>query len=152
MTRQREPSPPQQKSPPQGGGGGCGADDPLVSTKVRVPYPTGVEVDTASGVHRKKAGIVRVEYPDDPELYGVARGLLFPHPRRCARTLGPCSQGQGESQPPPPQLRAKVTRRLTPCLNPKTNAPPNPKNKPPTNPEPQNNPTPNPILDPTQRL
>ena len=73
---------------------------------------------TITGVHRRKAGVVRVEYRDNPELYEVARGLLFPTPPSCPRTLGPCSQGQGESQPPaPPQ--AFRPRTVTDFLSPR---------------------------------
>ena len=64
-----------------------GAEDSLVGTKVHVPYPTGVEVGTVIGVHWRKAGVVWVEYPGNPTLYEVARGLLFPSPEAAQEHL-----------------------------------------------------------------
>ena len=37
---------------------------------------------TVRGVHRKKGGVVGVEYPGNTTLYEVARGLLFPSPEK----------------------------------------------------------------------
>ena len=82
---------PKTTAPPQRGGGGT--DDPHVGTKVHVPYPTGMEVGTVTGVHRRKAGLVWVEYPNNSKLYEEARGLLFPTPKRA----------QEHVQPPPPE-------------------------------------------------
>ena len=93
---------PQDNPPPP-----SGADDPLVVTKVHVPYPTGVEVGTVTCVHPRKAGVVWVvwvEYPGNPTLYKVARGHLFPTPQAAQEHLE--RVGKGKQQ-------ASVTRRLT---------------------------------------
>ena len=110
--------PPKTRNPPPGhkghprrrGGGGGGADDALVGTKVHVPYP-GVEVGTVTGVHRRKAGVVGVEYLDDPQLYEVPRGHLFPDPQGAQERLDRVRQGKGKATHPP--LQASLTRRLT---------------------------------------
>ena len=146
---QRPPPPP--RHPPQKGGGG-GANDPLVGTKVHVPYPRGVEVGTVTHVRRRKAVVVWVEYPGNPTLYEVARGRLFPSPEAGRpRTPRVCSQGQGESHPPPPPPSGQPDLKTNPLTDPKTNPPTNPKTNPPSNPKAQNNPTPNPTRDPTQQ-
>ena len=74
MIHQMEPSPPPKKrtfqapSPPSPGPqrpprpprGGGGANDPIMGTKVHVPYSRGVDMGTVRSVHRRKAGIVWV--------------------------------------------------------------------------------------------
>ena len=94
------PPRPQDDAPPKGGGDG--ADDPLVGTKVHVPYPKAVEVGTVTGVHRRKAGVVWVGYPSNPTLYEVARGLLFPSPEAAQEPLERVRNGKGKATPPPP--------------------------------------------------
>ena len=133
------------------GGGGDGAHDPLVGTKVHLPYPTGVEVGTVTGVHRRKAGVVWVEYQNNPQLYEVARSLLFPTPEGAQEHLDCVCKGKGKANPPPPGIWASLTRKLTPCLTPKL-TPDKPQKYPPTNPKAENNPTPKPTPDPTQQL
>ena len=99
--------------------GGDGADD---GTKVRVPNPTRVEVDTVTGVRWRKAGVVWVEYPENTQLYEVARGLLFPTREGAQEHLVRIRQGKGKATPPPPpppSFRASLTRRQTPCLTPR---------------------------------
>ena len=146
------PRQPADSPPPPPKEGGDGADDPLVGTKVHVPYPTGVEVDTVTGVHRRKSGVVWVEYQDNPQLYGVARGLLFPTPDGAQVHLHRVRKGKEKATHPPPSLQASLTRRLAPCVIPSVRPPTKPKTNPPTNPKAQKNPTPNPSRDPTQQF
>ena len=98
-------SPAPRRIPPQRGRGD-GADDPVVGTKVHVPYSCG-------GGHRaRKAGVVWVEYPSNAMLYQVARSLLFPTTEATHEHLE-CNR-KGKKAPPPPRLRASRTRGLTP--------------------------------------
>ena len=113
MTHPMEPSTPPTRNPPPPGAHPRpqrpppparkprGADDLLVSAKVHVPYPKGVEVPTVTGVHRKKAGVVWVEYPNNPQLYEVARGVLFPTPQGAQEHLERVRKGKGKANPPP---------------------------------------------------
>ena len=98
--------------PPQRGGDG--ADDPIVGTKVHVPHSRGVEVGTVRGVHRRKAGVVWVEYLDNPQLYEVAQNLRFPSPEPAHEHLERVRKPKAKPPPPPPSLRASLTRRVTP--------------------------------------
>ena len=131
--------------------GGDGADGPIVYTKVHVRNPTGVELGTVIGVHRRKAGVVSVEYPDDPALYPVARALLFPTSQGAQEHLDRVGKGRGKATPPP-RPSGQPNPKTNPLTDPKTNPPINPKTNPPSNPKAQNNPTPSPTIDPTQQL
>ena len=102
---------PQDNPSPQRGGDG--ADDLIFGTKVHVPYSRGVEVGTVCGVHRRKVGVVWVEYPHNPTLYEVARNLLFPSLEAAHEHLERVRKPKGKP-PPPPSLQASLTRRLTP--------------------------------------
>ena len=128
MTHQMGPSPPQKRkpfpkpppatkatpapktNPPKRGGR---ADDPLVGTKVHIPYSWGVDVGTVRDVHRRKAGGIWVEYPNNPQRYKVACNLLFPSPKAAHEHLERVRKPNTKATPPP-SLRASLTRRLTP--------------------------------------
>ena len=88
-----------------------------MGTKVHAPYSTGAEVGTVTGVHRRKAGVVCVEYLDDSQLYEVARGLLFSTTKGAQEHLDRVRKGKGEPTPPH-GLQGSLTLRLTPCLTP----------------------------------
>ena len=141
MTHRMEPSPPQTRNapppppghkatpapnttpPPKGGGG---ADDPLVGTKDHVPYPTGVEVGTVTGVHRRKAGSSGWNTQTTPSSTRWPVASSSP-PQGVQEHLDRVRKGKGKAPPPPPSLRASLTRRLTPCLTPRLTPPQNPK-------------------------
>ena len=142
----KNPPPPPQRE-------GDGANHPLAGTKVHGPYPTGVEVGTITGVHRRKAGVVCAEYPDDPTMYEVAHGLLFPTPEAAQEHLERVRKGKGKATPPPPpKPSGQPDPKTNPLTNPKSTPPTNPTTNPPSNPKAQNNPTPNLTPDPTQQL
>ena len=88
---------------------------PSSAPKSTSPYPTGVEVGTVTGVHRRKTGVVWVEYPKKPQLYEVARGLLFPTPEGAQEHLDRVRKGKGKATPLPPSLRASLTRKQPPA-------------------------------------
>ena len=70
---------------------------------------------TVTGVHRVKAGFVRVEYQGKPTLYEAARGLFFPSAEAVQEHLERVRKSKGKAnQPPPPRLRASLTPRLLP--------------------------------------
>ena len=109
-----------------------------------------MEVGTANGVHRRKAGGVWVEYPSNPTIYEAARGLLFPSPEIAQEHLERVRKGKGKATPPQPS--GQPDPKTNPLTDPRTNPPTNPKTGRPSNPKAQNNPTPNPTPDPTQQL
>ena len=97
MTHHMEPPPPPKRNPPPQGfptskatpppktnppqkGGRIGTDHPIVSTNVHGPYSPGVDMGTVRVVHRRRTGVVSVEYPRNATPYEVARHLLFPSP------------------------------------------------------------------------
>ena len=84
-----------------GRGRGDGTVDPMVCTKVHVPYPTCAEMGTVTGLHRRKEGIVWVEYPGITTMYEVACGLLFPSSEVARKHLERVRKGKGKPPPPP---------------------------------------------------
>ena len=73
-----------------------------------------------------------MEYPDNSQLYKVARNILFPSPK-AGHEHQELVRTPKAKPPPPSSLQASMTRRLTPTANP------------PTDPKPENSPNPNPI-------
>ena len=72
---------------------------------LKFDLPRGVEVGTRRGVHRRKAGVVWVEYPGNATLYEVARNLLFPTPEAAHEHLERVCKGKKAPPPFQPDLK-----------------------------------------------
>ena len=102
-------------------------EDPIVGTVVHVLYATGIERGTVSGIHGRKYGAVRVDYPGGSTLDEVSRPLPFGTPEEAERYWDEAQSGKKEPKPPAP------TNEETNPPNPNPTAEPaNPTN--PTNP------------------
>ena len=118
----RKGHPRPQDNPPPKKEEGDGADHPIVGTKVHVPDSQGVEVGTLRGVHRRKAGVVWVEYPDNGHLYEVARNLLFPSLEVAHEHFERVRKPKAKASPPPPPSSDQLDPRTDPLTNPKQTA------------------------------
>ena len=78
------------------------ADDPIVGTVARVPYPAGLEKGTVRAVHGQKRGAVCVEYPGGNTLYEMAWHLLFPIPEEAERYWEEARWSKKKPQSPAP--------------------------------------------------
>ena len=81
---------------------GGGDPDPLVGTPAHVPYGGGLEVDSVTGVHTRKSGVVWVRYPNKPKLYEVERHLIFGTAEAAEVHLQKVRKGKTPTSNPPP--------------------------------------------------
>ena len=88
-SKKKDPPPPGHKGlprpqdnppPPPKGGEVDLSNDPIVGTKVHVPYSRGMEVGTVRGVHQRKAGCLGGK-PKQPPTLQACPQPPFPLPR-----------------------------------------------------------------------
>ena len=70
--------------------------------------------------------VVWAEYPRNPTLYEVARGLLFPSPEPAQEHLERVRKGKGKPTPAP-KPSGQPDPKTNPLTHPKTNPPTNAK-------------------------
>ena len=83
-------------------GGGDGADDPLVGTKVHVPYPTGFKEGTVTRVHRRKRGLSWLNTQATPRSTSWPVASCSPPPKPPKKTLSVLARAKPPPPPPKP--------------------------------------------------